>query len=1160
VEWSGERLERELPGRQGRLLFAYLVLNRDRPVRRDELVEALWSEQGPPAGGDALLSPPLSRLRKALGEGRIEGRTELALNLPDDAWIDWEVLGEEVAEARATLGRREWRAAYDHARAGLAIADRGLLPGLEARWIDELRTELASMRLEALEAVAASGARLGSAERAEAERAARAAVEAAPFRESAHAVLIEALRARQNVAEAIRAYERLRLLLRDELGTAPGPTLVALHERLLRAGGEASTAPATADPDGDSTLPDRLAQAAATPFVGRREAIERLRAELRRAEGGETRLVLLTGEGGIGKTRLIAELAAGAESFAVLYGRCDEEELIPFGPWIELLGSYLERVPDAELAVLLGDDGPELSRLLPDLRRRLPELPAPQTGDPDSERYRLFGAVVALISRLAGRGPLLVAIDDLHWADRSSLLLGRQLARASRLGGVMLLGSYRDTELPPGHALGDMLADLERDMPLPRLHIEGMDDDEVGALVAETHRADLPPDVLRTIRAETQGNPFFVKQLVRHMEETGGLATDVPAGVRDVIARRVARLPEHGDQVLRVAALIGRDFDFDVLARVVDVPEDELLDLLDAAVRAGILVEVASAPGRYSFVHALLRTTLEQELSATRRARLHRRIGEAIEAARRDRLDALLVDLARHFLAAGPDEVERAVSYSVRAAEQATGRLAYEEAVDLLEDALAAREADDPVDEEERARLLDLVAGALWRAGRWEDARTEYGRAAEAARAVDAATLFAHVALGHSAGEWDMFGIEDRVSVELLEEAIERLPDEDSALRAQVMARLGRVLYYSPDSELRVPGIVEGAVAMARRVDDPAALVAALAAAQYSLWRPGRAHERLEIANELVELAHSLGGLELSAEAHAWRAFSLLELCRLADADADLRVFSELAEQLQQPQMLVHRLALRSMRALLEGHWEEGERAAAEVFELGERFRAAGRAPTPIHLQDYAVEMIAARNEQNRMDELTPYFERLVRDIGALPGWRTALVWSAVQGGRPDEARAHADELRRDGFSMLPHDANLIPALAVLTHATGELGDAQLAAEIEPLLSPYCEYWVVMGPGPATLGPVAYSVGLLTLVQGKLDEAIAHFETAIEKSLLMRARPYVARSRFGLSQALRRRAANGDRERAETLEQEARTLAEELRMTRLLRELGAVRA
>ena len=222
VEWAGEQLERALPGRQGRLLFAYLVLQRGRPVRRDELIDALWSEDGPPPSGDALLAPPLSRLRKALGPGRLEGRGELTLALPDDAW---EVVHDEVTATRQALQAQDWETALRAGGAALQIADRGLLPGLEASWIDERRRELGELRLEALEAVATAGVRVGGAELAIAEQAARAAVEAAPFRESARHALIEVLAATGNTAEALRAYEDVRVLLREELGTTPGPAL-----------------------------------------------------------------------------------------------------------------------------------------------------------------------------------------------------------------------------------------------------------------------------------------------------------------------------------------------------------------------------------------------------------------------------------------------------------------------------------------------------------------------------------------------------------------------------------------------------------------------------------------------------------------------------------------------------------------------------------------------------------------------------------------------------------------------------------------------------------------------------------------------------------------------------------------------------------------------
>src|SRR3954453_13202017 len=258
VEIDGEGLQAALPGRQGRLLFAYLVLNRDRPVRRDELVDALWSENGQPESADALLRPPLSRLRKALGPDRLEGRTELTLALPDDAWIDWEVAHAALARTREALGAGDHASAWQAATEAAEIASAGLLPGLEADWIDDRRRELADLRVEALEAAAVAGAALGGAELAGAERAARAAVEAAPFRESARAALMEGLRAGGNVAEALRVYEDLRVVLRDELGATPAARVRALHERLLRddePGPMTATAPPTLEPPAPAPTP-----------------------------------------------------------------------------------------------------------------------------------------------------------------------------------------------------------------------------------------------------------------------------------------------------------------------------------------------------------------------------------------------------------------------------------------------------------------------------------------------------------------------------------------------------------------------------------------------------------------------------------------------------------------------------------------------------------------------------------------------------------------------------------------------------------------------------------------------------------------------------------------------------------------------------------------
>ncbi|HEV2726757.1 MAG TPA: BTAD domain-containing putative transcriptional regulator, partial [Solirubrobacterales bacterium] len=281
VEWDGERLEEALPGRQGRLLFTFLTLHRERLVRRDELVEALWSEEGPPPGGDALLRPPLSRLRRALGPDRLEGRAELALRYPEDTWIDREAVGDGLRLSRASLAAGDAPAGWEQGREALAIAEGGLLPGIEVGWLESFRTELEEQRIELLETVASAGAQLGEGELHEAEQAARRAIEISPFRESARLALLEVLRQRGNTAEALVAFEEFRTLLREELGSTPGSELRALHEQLLSAEPvERRSPPSDAGdrpPSHPERLSNRLVQALAAPWVERGPLLARLR-------------------------------------------------------------------------------------------------------------------------------------------------------------------------------------------------------------------------------------------------------------------------------------------------------------------------------------------------------------------------------------------------------------------------------------------------------------------------------------------------------------------------------------------------------------------------------------------------------------------------------------------------------------------------------------------------------------------------------------------------------------------------------------------------------------------------------------------------------------------------------------------------------------------
>src|SRR4051812_28090781 len=460
VEIDGERVEDALPGRQGRLLLAYLALNRDRPVRRDELIAALWGDEAQVGAGDALLRPPLSRLRKALGAARIEGRAEIALVLPDGAEVDWETAQDALSRTRAALRDGDHMTAYRDAQAAVDIANRGLLPGLEADWIDERRRELEDLRIEALEAVAAAGVALGGSELAGAERAARAAVEAAPFRESARATLMEALGAAGNVAEALRAYDDLRTMLRDELGTTPSPRVVALYERLLRAEQEPQPAapaqapapapgPAVAAPAPARSLDGGRpgARERAAHIVERDDDLARLSALLGEAAAGDGRVVLIEGPAGIGKSRLLAESRArAAEGGALtLAARGTEiEREFAFGVVRQLLEAVVAD-PDRRERALAGAAAPA--------RSVFEGCDPNDTGADFAVLHGLFWVCV----NLSAEAPLVLAVDDLHWIDRPSLRFVAYLTQ--RLEGlpILIATTLRSGEPPADAALlGDV--------------------------------------------------------------------------------------------------------------------------------------------------------------------------------------------------------------------------------------------------------------------------------------------------------------------------------------------------------------------------------------------------------------------------------------------------------------------------------------------------------------------------------------------------------------------------------------------------------------------------------------------------------------------------------------------------------------------------------
>lgn len=1164
VEIDRVQFASALRGRQVPLLLAYLVINRERAVGREELIDALWPQRAP-VSQDAALRTLLSRVRTGLPPAVLSGRDELQLKLPEPAWVDLEAASRGLERARQALAGGEARAAWALAQVPLNITARGLLPGAQADWIEPHRRELHDVRLGALELLGRTGLRLGGGQLASAERAARSVIGLEPYRESAHLLLMQALAAQGNVPEALQAFERLRMLLREELGSTPSAQALSLHQRLLRGGGDVGSRPlAGEDPPDPSAsrlaLPPELAQRSARALVGRHQELAALQELWLGAQGGQRRpteprplVVLLAGEPGVGKTRLMAELARMAyEAGAiVLAGRSPEESLTSYQPFIEAIRHYAAGSPVTELRNVAREHGPELARLIPELHRRLPELAPAPAGEPETERYRLFEAVVGLLTEIARAEPVLLVLDDLHWADRPTLLLLRHLARASASTPLLVLGSYRASELT-ADGLGETLSALRREDALTRIALDGLSESETAELIRAQAGAVPAAPLVRAVYAETEGSPLFVGEIVRQLCEQGVsietagapelAAAGLPEGVREAIARRLARLDPGVIELLRTAAVIGRDFEARLLEEVVGPEADGFLAALERAIAASLLDEDPRHPGRYSFSHALIRETLYGGMSEPRRRRLHRSVGEALErraappqqGERRQGEPRDLPALALHLTrAAGPQDAEKAIGYAMRAAEWATERLAHEEAAFHLERALEVQERLRPQDRARRLELLVALGEARVRAGERPLAWGTFREAAALASELSDDTALARSAIGASRRYVQPPGVVDEELIELLERALGRTRSERSVLRVALMARLCGALYYS-ERRARITQLAEQATTLAEELAQPLAYALAAAARRRANWDPARLEQRIADSTELLTRGREAGELELILQGHAWLVLDLLEQGNSEAVDAQIDAFSTGAEQLRQPLFLWNAAVWRAMRALLAGRLDEADRLAAEALSMGSHGENV-TAP-----QYYAVQLLAIRREQRRMAELEGPARQLVATNPDRGAWRAGLMTLLWETGRPQEAAAELEHLARAGFEDIRRDGDWLTAITLLADGAAELGDRERAERLYELLLPYRSGNVVIGIATVCLGAAARHLGRLALTVGWREEAVAHLREAVIANTALRTPLYLAHAQLDLARAL------GAGEEAEGLAQAAAQAAARL--------------
>jgi len=1072
VEVDGERREGRLRGRHGRMLLVYLVLNRGRAVSRSELVEALWGENLP---GDpsASLRAHLSRLRSMLGVGAVEGTAQLRLRLPPDARVDIEEAASSVERAESAAAKSRWRECVDEARAGARIATDPLAPGLDAEWIAEARVEVQRTCLRSLELIAGGALELVPVDASSAELAARTLVQRAPFRESGHRLLLRALLENGEAAEGLRAFDSVRTLFRDELGIVPSAPLRALHADLL----DATHVAEPRDVAG-WRIPHRLAKPG--PLVGR---VPELVSIMGRVETGE--LTIVEGEAGVGKTRLLAATAAElrAQGWAVLYGRCERDAPIPYQPLVEALDGVVEALGEPAVTSFVREAGPSIAPLLPVLALRYEEPSAAAA----SELWRLYRAAERFIAQVAAELPVLIAIDDLHLADRATLGLVGHLGVTARQR-TAILATSRSTEARTDSPLSELAERVRAGGGT--IHLEGLGREDLAALLVGRSGKHPSPGLVDAVHAATGGNPLYAVQLARHLMESEAdpslwrqeAGASLPVAVRGLVGRRVALMPETVQSTLSIAAVIGREFDLDPLVRVSRRPRLEVLDDLAVALRAGVVRRVSGDSEGLSFVHALIHQALYEGQPAARREECHSLVAEELEA--RGAGPAELARLAYHWGEAGPlAEPERVVVYSRRAAEQASSRLAFEGAAVRYRRAVEV--GVDVVNPAELTDLLLALSRTERQIGALSAARAAARRAGDLARRTGDPPRLARAALSYAAARTtlavDAFDMEHAVeAVALLGEAHEALPAFDSLLRVRLVSELAAQRLGDLGIDER-RALAWDAAAMATRLgDERGELLALQAGTAPSLVGPDGLEETIAAARRATSIARDLH--DPSAEWDLRR--SLAGACFVAgeiDAmDEQLGLMKAMATAFGDATDALALAVLKAGRARFAGRMIDAERIRNEAM-------AAAPDPAPAAIA-FGAQGWMPLWDAGRYREVIGAVEAIVEQAPQALPLHGLLAMLHCEAGQPAMARERFELVAAEGFPFA-HDEFLLIGLTQTALACSYLGDRDRAVELHRLLLPYAALNGAIGEQCLTNGPVALCLGALEVTLDRFEEA-----------------------------------------------------------------------
>lgn len=1065
----------DLPSASQRRLLAALALHAPQPVRTEWLAWVLGVSTG-------ALRKIVARLRATVGADTI---VTTATGYRLDAQVDASLacVALEAADADPEAIRR--------------ALDRWVGPALEEfreeAWANGEATRLAEVHATAVEDLAAALIERGRSN--EAISMLEPHISSNEFRDRPRGLLMRALAAAGRPTESLRSFQAYRSFLGEQVGTEPSEKLRRIEQRIATGWDGVEREERSADPhtarEPGSAVPAALV--AAKAIVGRRRELAALVDAATDAERAGPRVVLVSGEAGIGKTSLVAALADSCSrrpEWSVYYDRCTEFVREPFQPFGALLGHIVDALPEDAIAAHAARCGGDLARIVPALRSRVPQPESAAVDDPGTARHLLFHAAADVARRAAASGPLALLVDDLHWAEPSGLELLRQLVVELAGLPVLLVCAFRDTGDARGEHLRAIVADLVRE-GATSVALRGFDSDELGDLVRIRVEGVVHHDVdelVELLEAETAGNPLFAEHLLRFWSESDRLGVDdttltlggagpgpLPATLRDLVWQRVGVLGPEARNVLGAAAVLGVEFEEAALEAMVEIDAAALGRLLDRATVAGVIAPGASGAPTARFTHALVARSLEAELGNRARARLHSTALDVLSDPAR--FHAPAAQLAHHAELAG--RRADAQHWTTVAGDDALGGLAAAEAAGWYRRALNHARALDRSDAD-LAELTVRLGDAATRAGDPTGLDILQVGATLAQRCGNDDAL-CRAALAMNPGSFIRFGSAAPQQLAIAEAALARVPDEDLATRARLEALVAESLVHTDQTDRRT-GAATAALGMARATGDPTVAARIAPAVVMALWAPGNAEMRATVAAEAAGLVEGVGDPTLTAA--VYYAAHTAAVC-VGDAESAhhyrLRLRA-VADELDEPRARWLSGIVDAFTATMACQFRGAEQSIAETFAIGDRMGEPEAWPV------FTGQTFVLGTFEGRHAELLSLVEPLMDGQQSIDiTFRVAHAICSLEVGEPAVPRALLHEAIDRGIDTIPHDLVRSTTLLGYSILALDLEDAAAAEVLLPAIEPFVDE--VSYNGVTSQGPVAAYVGKLLTLVGQHDEA-----------------------------------------------------------------------